>query len=574
MQSDRDLRRLLQDIDHRGYPSYKQTAGRWGFGGFVLSIDHVQGDPFASPSNVSVIVDGKTAGFPQEYYRERHRRIALEDYLLRLFSKALSRQQVDRAGSGKSGHLSTSRPGQEILERTAMSVSEKDGQVTARFEVGFPAHGRTVFVRPLERIFYDLLPKVVEECFYYGKADRKRIGETIDLADDVLALRGELAKQGLSAFVADGSILARESGVSQRPMKDAVRFVSPESLSVTVELPHRGAVSGMGVREGIFLIVGGGYHGKSTLLSALERGVYDHIAGDGRELVVTKSDAVKIRAEDGRSIRSVDVSLFINDLPNKADTARFSTEDASGSTSQAAGTVEAMEAGTSLLLVDEDTCATNFMVRDELMRRVVASEKEPITPFIARMRQMYDEMGISTVLVAGSSGSFFGAADTVIQMDEYVPKDVTDEAKAVYADAGEAVDGTESVTGFYKPDDRRFAQGVSAWKKPGARIKSKVLSVDAFSIDRDNVDLRGLVQIVDREQTAALAAALKYLAVHIFDGRRTVYEAVDVLFGEVEKKGLAALFDGGTVRMGYAMPRREELIGTVNRWRKLVVRRD
>ena len=570
MQNARDLRQLLRDIDHKGYPSYKKTAGRWSFGDFILSIDHVQGDPFASPSNVSVIVKGTTAAFPQEYYGRADRRIALEDYLLRQFSRELSRSQTDRAGSGKSGLLSTSRPGQEILERTAMSVDAVSGDVTARFEVGFPAHGRTVFVRPLEKILFDVLPEAVEQCLSFRNADKKRLLAVIHLADDVKVLREALFERHLSAFVADGSILARESGVSQRPMKSAVPFVSPKSLSVTVSLPHKGEVTGMGIPEGIFLIVGGGYHGKSTLLSALERGVYDHIAGDGREFVVTRSDAVKIRSEDGRSIRSVDVSLFINDLPNRADTTAFSTEDASGSTSQAAGTVEAMEAGTSLLLVDEDTCATNFMVRDELMRQVVTKDKEPITPFRARMHQLYQKSGISTILVAGSSGSFFGVADTIIQMDEYVPKDVTEEAKAVYARAGsdEEEQGAQS---FALPKQKRVAKRIAEWQRPDARVKSKVLAVDAFSIDRENVDLRGLVQIVDREQTAALAAAVKYLGSRGFDGRKTIVEAVDELYSLIGQKGLSVLFGGGTVRLGLAMPRREELLGTLNRWRRLSV---
>ncbi|MBQ9632261.1 MAG: ABC-ATPase domain-containing protein, partial [Lachnospiraceae bacterium] len=408
--------------------------------------------------------------------------------------------------------------------------------------------------------------------------DQRRLEETIFLADDIRALRRELVERKLVAFVANGSVLARESGISQRPMRGAVPFVSPESLAVTIDLPHHGPITGMGVREGIFLIVGGGYHGKSTLLLALERGVYDHIAGDGREFVVTRSDAMKIRAEDGRCVRSTDVSLFINDLPNKADTTAFSTEDASGSTSQAAAVAEAMEAGTSLLLVDEDTCATNFMVRDEWMRRVVSSDKEPITPFLSRMKELYEHAGISTVLVAGSSGSFFGVADAVIQMDEYVPRDVTEVAREVYqtavreqgADAGEE---DKAHAPYHAPDVCRCMEPVSEWKRTGARIKSKVLAVDAFSIDRENVDLRGLSQVVDREQTAAICAALKYIGKKLANGRRTVRETVDQLYDEIARDGLALLFDGSTVRCGYAMPRREEVLGAINRFRRLQIKR-
>ena len=174
-------------------------------------------------------------------------------------------------------------------------------------------------------------------------------------------------------------------------MKNGIHFVSPSSMEVTLNLPNHGPLKGMGIPKGITLIVGGGYHGKSTLLEALELGVYNHIAGDGREYVITESDAVKIRAEDGRSIKSADISLFINDLPNGKDTCCFYTEDASGSTSQAANVMEAIETGSRLLLIDEDTSATNFMIRDELMQRVVKRSQEPITPFIERVQWLAQE---------------------------------------------------------------------------------------------------------------------------------------------------------------------------------------
>ena len=212
----------------------------------------------------------------------------------------------------------------------------------------------------------------MEQAFFYHNLDADRIREAVELAEDQQAIRNQLDVHGLVAFVANGSILPRESGVSARPMKQSVAFVSPESLQVTLQLPHKGSITGMGIPKGITLIVGGGYHGKSTLLNALELGVYDHIAGDGREYVTADETAIKLRSEDGRFIKNADISMFINDLPNGRDTHDFSTADASGSTSQAAGIVEGIEAGSRLFLLDEDTSATNFMVRDELMAQLVA----------------------------------------------------------------------------------------------------------------------------------------------------------------------------------------------------------
>ena len=414
MQTSAELRSLLSRIDHRGYPAYKDTKGMYQFPGYVLSIDHVQGDPFASPSKLSIHVKGKTAAFPRELYKGRHQRTALQDELTRRFGREAEQFAFKAKGSGKSGLISVSRCGQEVLERTACTLDPADGDIVMRFEAGFPANGRTINARELEKILFDFLPRCVKNSLFYKNLDPKRLREIIDLAEDQQYIREMLPQLGLCAFVADGSILPRESGISSRPMKGGVKFRAPEELKVTLDLPHKGKITGMGIRKGITLIVGGGYHGKSTLLKALELGVYNHIAGDGREYVITDDTAMKIRAEDGRSIRKTDISMFINDLPNGKDTVGFVTEDASGSTSQAANVIESIEAGTSLLLIDEDTSATNFMIRDELMQRVIHRDMEPITPFIDRIRELYEVYGISTVIVAGSSGAYFHIADSII----------------------------------------------------------------------------------------------------------------------------------------------------------------
>ncbi len=389
MKTAQDLRTLLQSIDHKSYPAYKSTQGIYRFPGYLLSIDHVQGDPFASPSRVSIHIDGKTAGFPTELYDTRPKRTALQDHLTRLFYGEIDRFNFRAKGSGKSGLLSVSRCGQEILERSACTLNPADGSLILRMQIGFPAGGRTIHSGELIRILYDFLPDCVNDSLLYKNLDKRKCQEVRALCEDQEFIRAQLRERGLAAFVANGSILPRLSGVSERPMKKAVPFVSPASLEISMKLPNRGAIKGMGLKKGITLIVGGGFHGKSTLLKALERGVYNHIAGDGREFVITDSSAVKLRAEDSRSISNVDISLFINHLPGGRGTGSFSTEDASGSTSQAANVIEGIEAGTSLFLIDEDTSATNFMIRDGLMQKVVADREEPITPFISRVRSLF-----------------------------------------------------------------------------------------------------------------------------------------------------------------------------------------
>lgn len=565
MQSAAELKQLLDRIDHRGYPAYKDTKGQYQFQGYVFSIDHVQGDPFASPSKVSVQVKGSTAGFPEELYKGRHQRAALQDEMTRQFYRAIQKYAFRAKGSGKSGLISVSKCGQEVLERTACEINPKNGDVKLRFEVGFPANGRTINARELEKIVFGFLPACVEQSLFYKNCDKKRVRSIIDLAEDQQYIRDELEKNDLIAFVANGAILPRESGVSDKPMKVAVRFQSPKEMEVTMKLPHKGEISGMGIRRGITLIVGGGYHGKSTLLKALELGVYNHIQGDGREYVITKDDAMKIRAEDGRSIKKTDISMFINDLPNGKDTRGFYTEDASGSTSQAANVIESMEAGASVMLIDEDTSATNFMIRDELMQRVIHRDMEPITPFIDRILELYQVYGISTVIVAGSSGAYFHIADTIIQMDRYEPKEITKLAKETAKDFP-AMSGMENPA--EKPVFIRCPRQGRGFK-PNDRIKMKTMGKEMVQLNRENIDLRYVEQLADTEQVSALGYCVRYAEKHLFQGKDTIQNVVDKLEEKICREGLSSLCESNASVANLAMPRRQEIFACLNRYRGL-----
>ena len=565
MQSAAELKSLLNRIDHKGYPAYKDTKGIYQFQGYELSIDHVQGDPFASPSKVSVRVRGRQAAFPKELYKERHQRVALQDELTRQFGRRAERFAFKAKGSGKSGLISVSRCGQEVLERTACRIDERTGDVTLRMEIGFPANGRTINARELEKILFEFVPECVRYSLFYKNMNEGKLREIIDLAEDQHYIREMLSELGLCAFVANGSILPRESGISAKPMRGGVKFISSKEQEVTLELPHKGKLTGMGIKKGITLIVGGGYHGKSTLLKALELGVYDHIAGDGREYVITDASALKLRAEDERSIQKTDISMFINDLPNGKDTVGFCTEDASGSTSQAANVVEGIEAGTKLLLIDEDTSATNFMIRDELMQRVIHREMEPITPFIERIRELYEEYDISTVIVAGSSGAYFHIADSVIQMDRYMPKDITAFAKKE-AETFPAISVPEVAA--KRPDFRRCPTA-NRELKSGDRVKMKVMGCEAVSINRDTIDLRYVEQLTDSEQLTTLGYCIRYAQKQIIDGKKTLQEIVGELEKTLDKGGLEALSGSGSSVPCMAMPRRQEIFACFNRYRGL-----
>lgn len=564
MRTASELREQLKRIDHRSYPAYKELRGQYDFGDYILSIDHVQGDPFAAPSRLSVLVSGSRAGFPAELFDTMPKRITLQDQLTRAFGRAIQKGSFQAKGSGKSGLLSVSRCGQQVLERTALRIAG-GGAITLRFEAGFPASGRTIQAGELGKMLFTILPEGVRSSLFYERADREKLKRAVRLCENQQFIREKLEELSLCAFVADGSILPRESGVSERPMKGAVPFQSPETLRITLALPDGSKISGMGIPKGITLFVGGGYHGKSTILQALQNGVYNHIEGDGREYVITDDTAFKLRAEDGRSISGVDISPFIKNLPNGKDTVHFSTEDASGSTSQAANLMEAAESGSRLLLIDEDTSATNFMIRDQLMSQVITPFEEPITPFISRVRSLYTDLGISTVIVAGSSGSYFHVADQVIQMKEYVPYDITRKAK-------QAAEAFPSMTGEKEPfpsfTKRRVPKPDPAIQKED-RVKLKAMGTSELMLCRECVELRYLEQLKDQEQTLALAYLLRYVEKKLFDGKKSLEEIGMLLEKQLREQGMESLFERGETIASLARPRKQEIMACVNRYRRL-----
>lgn len=561
------LKDELKRIDGRGYKAYKDIQDKYDFNDYILSIDHVQGDPFASPSRLRVIINKSKAKFPEELLNEEYKKVAVSDFLTRLFYTNVNKFSEKIFGSGKSGLISISRCTQEILERTSIVINKDN--IEARFYVGFPARGRTVLAKELEKILFNVIPNIVANTLVYENINKAKIINRIKLVEDQEYIRTKLKEKDLIAFIANGSILPRESGVSQKPLIDSIPFKSPKTLEVELDLPNRGLVKGMGVKKGITVIVGGGYHGKSTLLNALELGVYNHIEGDGRELVITDNSAMKVRAEDGRSIKNTDISLFIDNLPNGKDTVSFTTENASGSTSQAANIIEAIEAKSKTLLIDEDTSATNFMIRDDLMQKLVSKEKEPITPFIEIVKPLYSQKDISTILVIGSSGDYFDVADYVIQMDNYEVKDVTKEAKSLMR--GEINKRIKEKNILIDINlDRRLQKGTIESTYKGVKIKT--MGVSSININNENIDLRAVEQIVDNEQLNAIGSIMKWIEDNMMIKNLSLEEAVNKAYDEINKTGLISIdkTKGGNGSM--SLPRKQEVMATYNRYRNLKVK--
>ncbi|MDW7982350.1 MAG: ABC-ATPase domain-containing protein [Thermomicrobium sp.] len=560
------LRSTLRRIDRRGYKAYEEIRGLYRAGEIMLAVDHVQGDPYAPPSRVRVIVERQRLTLPA--VTSRTRRVALEDFLARRARQMIERSKRPRGGTGRSGLLSIDAGGQEVLERTACRVTPD--RVELRLSVGLPAAGRTILADVAEELLADLLPEIARRTLWLdpnGLAEAERF---IAVVEDAEALREQLPQHGLVAFVGRGAVLPRRSGISQEPLSvGAIPFEAPPSLEQELQTPHSGRVRGMGIPEGVTLIVGGGFHGKSTLLEALARGVYNHISGDGRERVVTRSDAVVV-AEDGRRVVGVDLSAFIRTLPLGRSTTCFTSDDASGSTSQAANILEAIEVGARVLLMDEDTCATNFMIRDHLMRELIPAEAEPIVPFIDRVRQLSREAGVSTVLVMGGAGEYLHVADTVIWMRSYRPIDVTARARELASRHGigrfEASDPWPGVV-------PRIPLPESIDPRRRERTRVRAYGTEEVAFGAESIDLRQVEQIVDPSQTRAIGSALAYALEHgFFDGQRTLAEVLDALEEAIEREGLDLLSPFRGHPGDFARPRRYELAAALNRLRTLEVR--
>lgn len=555
------LKKLLNGIDGRGYKAYKELEGSYQFDGYRLTIDHVQGDPFAQPSRISINVAAEAFSLPAEFHSSRIRKTASEDFLARAVAGAIQVYVKGQRGIGKSGEVRIETSGQQILVRNSVLIGSEG--VEARLTVGLPAAGRTILAADALEIFFSELPKVVSHGLYFENLDQDRFRKQVESAEDQEFLRGLLRQNDLAAFVADGSLLPRQSGIDDRPLEDnAIPFIAPESLSCTLDLPNRGKVRGMGIPCGVTLIVGGGFHGKSTLLHALEKGIYNHIPGDGRELVATDPSAVKVRAEDNRAVSDIDISPFIDRLPFGKNTTSFSTENASGSTSQAANIIEALGDRATLLLIDEDTSATNFMIRDKRMQQLVARDKEPITPFLFRVREMYRELGVSSVIVMGGSGDYFGVSDTVIMMDACQPEDVTLKAHAL---AGRIKEKQNDLPAM----DRKSTRHPDPVRLNPRREKKEV-SIDARGRDtllygEHEIDLSKVEQLVDIGQTRAIGLIIHFYAKNHADDSSSLTEGLARALNEVQEKGLDILSPWKTGTL--ALPRLHEVAAAINRIR-------
>ena len=559
-----DLIGHLHALDGRSYAAYKAIVGRYRApAGWFLHIDRVQSDPYAPPTRIHVDVPTDLHGLElldeADLLADVDRRLAVGDFLTR---------ELHAGFRGTA--LSIASPGQEILQRSSIILrpdEKKEGAgwiLEARARLALPAQGRSIQGHEASRIVGRDLVRELEEAMDLTGERGDRLVRHIATLEDHRALTATAARNGWVSFLADGSVLPRRSGVSDEPLDGGVPLEAPESMAATVELPHAGTVRGTVVEAGVNVIVGGGYHGKSTLLSAIERGVYPHVPGDGRELVATVPDAVKVRAADGRAVTGVDLTPFISHLPAGRDTASFTTRNASGSTSQAASIIEAVEAGSTVLLLDEDTSATNLLIRDSRMRELVAADREPITPLVDRIAALFRQRGVSTVMVMGGSGDYLDVADRVLLMDAYHLRDVTEQARRVVADQPRPLTELED---FAAPRQR-----VPEPAPPRTRrgpVRTRAQGTSTLVLDREDIDISDVGGVTDPGQAEAIAYALRALLEQRFDGVSPLRECLDDLEALLDEEGLDALTDERERPAFLVRPRMVDVAAAVSRYRKL-----
>lgn len=532
------LEQLLRESDGRSYPAYRAIKGSWDLEAFTLVVSHVQGDPFAAPSRVRILLDADQAGLPDFARTGEARRWGVAALMARTFARRAVAKSVSR-GSGRSGEIRMEDPGQLVVPQTAVSISES-GAIEARCTVGLPAKGRRVAGHDAVALLLRDLATLVHRALVGRAFDDTELDRCASVNEDAEAARTELERLGLVAFVADGAILPRESGAEDRPLtsRERVPFASPPTMRVDLTLPNAGGVRGMGIREGVTLIAGGGFHGKSTLLRAIQDGVWNHAPGDGRECVVTREDTQKVRAEDGRPVHRVDISPFIGPLPGGGSTRAFATSNASGSTSQAAAIMEAVEAGARGLLIDEDTSATNLMMRDRRMQELVPGDGEPITPFLQHVRGLHDELGVSTVMVVGGSGDYLDVADTVVRMEAYHARDVTDEAHRV-AESFPSSRLAEAHPPLQAPRPRTVDPS-SLDPSRGRRARHvRPLDERSMQYGEQTIDLAGVEQLRAPAQIRAAGLAVALAAES--KGPRSIPEILDHVEDILSREGLDAL---------------------------------
>lgn len=560
------LYQKIRTLAGKNYGLYKSLADKpWDFGDFSLEFLHVQGDPFAPASRIMIKANLQMLGYPSEWGGTFERRLALSDFLLRRMSAVVKEKYPDRDAA-----VVFDVAGPEMLVRNSLWID--NGELRAVLQVRLPGEGRKIQSEAAAEILTMVLPDLVSASLY-NEGSRCEGGVLPELtahynvlADRAVVLR-ELETRGLAAFVPDGAVLPRASGISEDPLEGAIPFEAPAEMAVTLNVNGRD-VRGMGIPKGVTVITGGAFHGKSTLLQALTRSVYPHVPGDGREGIVIDESALRVGVEDGRSVRGTDLSQFVRDLPGGVSTREFTTASASGSTSEAANLLEAMEAGSKTYLIDEDSSAVNFLIRDARVRKLLGDDREPLIPLTDRIRDIASQ-GRSFILVAGACGDYLDLADNIIVMANYKAECAKTAGKecAVLSSAN----APANLPPFVAPACRSFAEYIKPIQnsiRPTSAVERQVkvkLSGDTLlQMGFLVADTSRLVTLADKQQRLGAGFMLLNLCQNAISNNgsgdaqdsanASIVDCIEKLCDKIKNVGFRNLPQGMSREMSLARP--------------------
>ena len=524
----KDLEKQLTQINKKGYKTYQQLKNIYQYPTYTLHLDYIQKDPYAKPSKAHITIKQDTHKIPEKLYNTPPRKTALETIITQKFHQETLKHKYNHKAK-----ITIPHNNQEILIRNNIEITKE--KLTIYFNIGLPANGRRINSQEAQKLLNSILPQIIKNTCNYQKYDKEYLLKTVITNEDATYIRNNLKQKKIVTFIANNSILPRKTGNNDKPLKTAKPFKTPETLKQEYITNNNTKIIGMGIPEGITIIIGGGYHGKTTLLESIQNGVYNHIYQDGREYTITDKTATKIKAENGRNIEKVNINSFISNTPNNINTKQFTTNNASGSTSQATNLIEAIEAGSKLILIDEDTSATNFMIQDPLMQEIITTQKEPITPLTDQIQNI-KKQNISIIIVTGGTSQYLKYADTIIQMDNYQAQDITQKVKKILTKKKQN----------YKPIEKKLEYTtrkpakncINPYKGRKKVTKNKELNTILFGTEI--IDIKDIEQLICHDQAQTISIILDYITKYI-DSKTSIKEIILQVDKDIQEKGLNIL---------------------------------
>ena len=567
MKNKEELYGKIEQVNLKGHGDLQQLLGDYDFSRYVLKILRIEEPVETQLSMLIVRVPQLIAGFPQDLIQTPVGRTALEDLIARKVADEIEKTaSYDTAGISRR-RLYFTRPGQKILPRSSLVVTEE--YVEARIYFRPPMQDDKIMGSDLKELFFGMLPRIANSALIYCNLHEGEAERCVNSMSDADHIRRLLPTRGWVSFVAEQSHLCRVNHGDTPDMHRTQTLRVDDALAKSLDLPKAGAVRGFGVPSGLTVILGDAYSGRVELMRAMSAGIYNHVRGDGREQVITVPDAVYLKAEAGRSVRRVDLSAFLRDAGDE-NSPVFSSPNADVFASEAAATVEALEAGARALLFDESDSSPEFLARDPRLAGLTPPAEQRITPLSAIARRMVDQLGVS-VVVAGTVTvtDFIPVADTVLRIANFKVYDVTKEAKKLVT----AVPAPSAPINVASMVERSRSIVPSSIDPSAGRSDFLIEADDIHSLrfGREKIDLSSVEQLADVDQTRTIGRILYYAKTRYMEEVRPIREILDAIDHDLSSEGLETLTR--TLQGDLARPRRYEIAAALNRLPSLRIAR-